>query len=881
MLEFVKKLTLFSLIFIIGLMGFQSFAAQSGKIAGKVVNAVNGAPLSGANVTVAGTRLGASTDLEGEFYIINVPTGVYDVSASVVGCCTQTITGVVVTTGSTVRLEFKLEEAVIEMEEVIVTFQKPPVDIKETSMRSVVRAEDFEELPVQTVDQMLEVQAGFVSDANGDLHLRGGRSGEIVYYIDGQRIENPVVGGTPPSVNREAVEEMSVLSGTFNAEYGDAMSGVVQMITKEGSSEKLNIDFEYTSPMLNESPYRKADWVEDGSDAIRDSSTGESLYHSTNVSDEPDNVLPFEGRTHLSLNGPVPYLKNTTFFLSSVVNNENTHLPFGFDQERTLQGKIAFSPNRADKFTISGAASKNIFQNYNHRWKYVPEHYHKHFVDDNRMEVGWTHQFSESAFFNLRGGVHEQGHLLALYEDWNDYLVSGYEPKDVKLNVSIFYDEGDWSDDWEDTNTLTYSAGGDFTYQYSKHHQFKFGAEGRSFDIESTSIREMEILPDGSQGGVIDYYSENPFEFSTYIQDKIELDYLVVNAGVRWDYVDPNSEGWADPENPDSALVSSPSSQQISPRLGLAHPISDDVSLYFAYGHFFQFPHYYNLFAHTSDLNPDTLANRSFDFIGNRSLKPQKTVAYEVGLKGNVSRDVGFTVTAYYKDITDLVGTKQVRVGAKYNYAIFRNIDYASVIGFEIGLKGALSQSLSFDANYAYSVAKGNSSEPTQGFWDVYTGQPEIRQEYYLDFDRTHVFNAMAIWRTRHFSGKPGYSLINWLKSDINLGIIMQLASGLPYTPYTGIGEALAEPNSERMDMTASVDIRFSKILYYNEPIKISMLVYVDNFFDFTNGLIPNTQTGEPWEAPLVSNEFEFDANHDPSMVDIPRVIKAGLKVEL
>ena len=200
-------------------------------------------------------------------------------------------------------------------------------------------------------------------------------------------------------------------------------------------------------------------------------------------------------------------------------------------------------------------------------------------------------------------------------------------------------------------------------------------------------IRDLVIGPNNQPDGIIDRYTESPLEVAAYIQDKIELPYLVVNAGLRWDFADPRSKGWSNPETPDSLLTKTAVRQQLSPRLGLAHPINSRISLYFAYGHFFQYPNYSDLFMNSADLTPDTLARRSFDAVGNRSLRPQRTVAYEVGLKGNLTDLLGFTVTAYYKDITDLVGTKQVRIGTMYNFALFRNIDYASVMGLELGLR--------------------------------------------------------------------------------------------------------------------------------------------------------------------------------------------------
>jgi outer membrane receptor protein involved in Fe transport len=848
-------------------------AAPVGKIAGRVTDEKTGEPLAFANVVIEGTTQGAASDLNGEFFILNVPSGIHNVIASQVGYTSEKITGVEVISEQTTRLDFKLDPSPIEMEEVTVSWEKPPVSLETTSALSVVRRQTIEELPMQTVDQILEIQAGASTDAAGQLHLRGGRAGEIGYFVDGQRLEDPVTGESFLFVNREAVEEISVLSGTFNAEYGDAMSGIVQVVTREGG-DKVHASFEYLSDMVNSSPYRHQDWVRSGSDAVRTDS-GQSLYAVTNVLDQPTNMLPIRGRTQLTLSGPIDPLENTTFFASSVVRNENSHLPFGFEQERSLQGKVAWGLGGGDKVTLSGGYGWENYQLYNHAWKYQPDHYHKHFVRDRHLELQWTHPLNRQSFISAHAGYRRLNHDIKIFEDWQDYLDAGYQKADFTF-AQYFYDANDWSSTYQESKTQSYSLGLTANYQYGNHHLLKGGIEGRQLDIEMLDLRELEIGPDGQPAGIMDTYSENPIEFAAYLQDKIELPYMVVNAGLRWDYYDPRTEGWSDPENPDSGLAAAPARQQFSPRLGLAHPISANMSLYFAYGHFFQYPRYSNLFLNSADLNPDTLSERSFDAVGNRNLRPQRTVAYEVGLKGNLNPTLGFTVTAYYKDITDLVGTKVVRVGTKYNYALFRNIDYASVVGVELGLRKILSEGWSFEGNYTYSVAKGNSSEPLQGFWNAYYQQPEARQEYYLDFDRRHVLNAMVIWQSAPFSSK---GVEKALTTGINLGIVASWSSGLPYTPYTGAGEQLALTNSARMDPTATVDFRISKDLAAS-PIKVTLLAYVDNLFDLTNDLVVNSLTGEPWEEPLESNEIAFDQIHDPSRVDVPRMIRVGLSAQ-
>ena len=291
----------------------------------------------------------------------------------------------------------------------------------------------------------MDLQAGTATDASGALHLRGGRAGEVAYYVDGQRVEDPITGASAMYVPREAVEEISLLSGTFNAEYGDAMSGIVQVITKEGGKE-FHGSAEYLSPMVNYSPYRHTDWARSGSDAVRDSS-GNSLYSPNSVVDQASNFQRLMGRWNLSLNGPIRPLPNTTFFVTSVVQNENGYLPFGYDQNRGVQGKLAWSGNGGDKLTLSGGYNWQDFQNYNHAWKYVPNHYHKHFIRDQRLDLRWTHPLNRNAFFNVYAGYHRLGHDIKIFENWQDYLNAGYQKADFTF-AQYFYDQGDWSSTW-------------------------------------------------------------------------------------------------------------------------------------------------------------------------------------------------------------------------------------------------------------------------------------------------------------------------------------------------------------------------------------------------------------------------------------------------
>ncbi|MFT5143007.1 MAG: hypothetical protein ACI84D_001628, partial [Thalassolituus oleivorans] len=207
----------------------------SGKIAGTVVDQASGEPLPGATVVIEGTTLGAAADVDGDYVIINVPPGVHTVRASMIGFATVLQQDVRVSIDRTTRVDFSLGEEIIQGEEVIVTAVRPLVEVDRTTSISYIGAESIANLPVQEVKDLLELQSGVAYDAQGRLHLRGGRSGEVAYLVDGIPVTNQYSGGSKIEIENSWIQELQVISGVFNAEYGQAQSGVINIVTKSGS----------------------------------------------------------------------------------------------------------------------------------------------------------------------------------------------------------------------------------------------------------------------------------------------------------------------------------------------------------------------------------------------------------------------------------------------------------------------------------------------------------------------------------------------------------------------------------------------------------------------------------------------------------------------
>jgi outer membrane receptor protein involved in Fe transport len=214
------------------------WAGTTGKIAGTVIDAQTRSPLAGVNVMLEGTSQGAASDLDGHFSVINVSAGVYTLLARIIGYRELRMENVRVSIDLTTQADMKLEPTVLEISQAVTVVAERPMVVKDlTASTAVVGAADMAALPISEVSDAIKLQAGLVKDAGGGIHVRGGRSGEISYWIDGVPVTDMYDGGTVVDVNKDMVQELQVVSGAFNAEYGQAMSGIVNITTKEGSNK--------------------------------------------------------------------------------------------------------------------------------------------------------------------------------------------------------------------------------------------------------------------------------------------------------------------------------------------------------------------------------------------------------------------------------------------------------------------------------------------------------------------------------------------------------------------------------------------------------------------------------------------------------------------
>ena len=208
---------------------------EKGTITGRLSDGETGESLPGANVMVKGTYYGAASDGDGFYRITDVSAGSYDMEVSMIGYKVILRTGVKVNAGRTTTVDFQLEQTVLALgEEVVVLGKKPLFDVDETASITKLSSEDLEDRIVNSVEDILAEQVG-VTKVNNEIHIRGGRVDETLYVIDGLSIKDPLSGYSGNLfVNPESIEDLEIITGGYNAEYGQAMSGVINIRLKEG-----------------------------------------------------------------------------------------------------------------------------------------------------------------------------------------------------------------------------------------------------------------------------------------------------------------------------------------------------------------------------------------------------------------------------------------------------------------------------------------------------------------------------------------------------------------------------------------------------------------------------------------------------------------------
>jgi outer membrane receptor protein involved in Fe transport len=842
------------------------FGAEYGKIAGKVRDAETGEPLVGADVIVEGTELGAATDEKGEFVILYVPAGTYSVTASYLGYDPFTYTQVIVNADQTTTLNFRLKPTVIEVEKVTVVAERPPIVISQTQSGHSVTGQDISKLPVTTINQVVTLQAG-VSTSNLGTHVRGGRAEEITYYVDGIMTKVPHTGLPSTQVSASAVEEVTVVTGGFDAEYGDALSGIINVVTKEGGP-KPSGSFRYlTDEVFFMDPLK---------DRLN---FGYNLYD-------------------LSFGGPLPGVSRLRYFLSGELNLTDAYrdalykVPSPRNTYRA-QGRFSYlMPNNKGKITLTGFNSRDQYVTWSSgNLKYFqrrPMSRTKNYI----LSTTLNYMPSAKTLFTLKTGMThydrvygtrdyewEAEHDHKWYDDYRmkaehliDYLLKDKYPngepaypKDVIVDSvmqyhteytnrdvyalrnnpygieGMYYTYGDYRV-WRYWRNDDIQARFDLSQGIGKVHEFKTG-----FDYVGYNLKYYDNNLPWVTNPFWDYYERTPYKFAAYIQDKMDFEGLIARLGLRFDFFDPKSFTYKEPNNPkNDTILWADKSYKFSPRIGFSLPVTERMKFRFNYGHYFQLPGLDDMFGTTDTAVIRLALSRGNTIVGNIFMKPQKTVQYEVGIENQFTQEVVMGFTAYFKDVYDLSQIRQV-IALPMPYFQFFNVDYGNIKGFELSLKKTMSNMWAFGLNYTLQFAKGTASYAGEFYYDFYYGgidpitglplQPPVI-DYWLDFDERNIVNAdLDLLFPQDFAFIP--------LQNLSSSFVFSYHSGHPYTPEDLRGNKLGDENSARMPGYWNVDMNASRPIKIG-PVNLVLNALITNLFNTKQVIEVYPTTGDP-----------------------------------
>jgi len=933
---------LLSLLFLVTVV----FAGNTGKITGKITDVKTGDPLVGANIILVGTLMGAASDLDGNFFILNIPPGTYDLESRMIGYANTISKGIRVKVDLTTPINIAMKSSVVEGETVEIIAEKPAVQMDQTSSQQTYSAEELINLPVESVENAVALAAGAVEE-NGVLHFRGGRQSETVYLFDGISLNDPLTGNPNDSnVPMLGVGELSVITGGFTAEYGNAQSGVINLSSAEGNNSfHSNVRFT-TSAVVN--------------DTFNDS--------------DPEKQDKFE----FSFSGPI--VKDLmTFSFSGEYDDDSGRLANQWADLENYSGKITLNPMRNLKVSVSGLYSKKNFQDgYSHLysrnvdedllWSYSPDNdasdpafhswYNNGQVDTedtnlngildidlgedlNNDEVlqsedidfnnaltyytmfdrqPWyqtksdllngslTYTFSSKSYFtfqfasyntkqtmNVIENLNEDQNFNGILDDGEDLngngFIDAYNPNVTIHGINDSHDMfTDWNNnDYVDQSEGTFDNNGDGVidkadwfhwkdipsegqkvqdfYAVSPCHQYTYNRDAWHYDKKVTNTLKAEYVsqidlhnkinigvdmkyykltnhdaPD--RYGYAENYTVEPTDWAFFVMDKMEYKGIVVNAGLRAEYFDPNETLPADETDPtwestdfddwDGDGISQPynadftdnyihelgdvknpvtanSKFVFAPRLGISHPITDHSKLYFNYGRYYQRPQLNYLFR-----NRGFNLGGGFPIIGNPDLNPELTVSYEVGVQNEVSRGMIVELKGFYKDIYGLTDTRPVYWTVNDWYTTYENRDYGNVRGAEFIFAVRPPGMFYGQVNYTYTIAKGKSSSVGQGYLTNWAGGIVPTFESYLDWDQTHTFNADVNFSYRGFLAT----------------MVLSGGSGTRYTE-PGQGRLIVE-NTLRLPGHIESDVKLN-YMFRLGTINANLFMTVTNLFDRKN----------------------------------------------
>lgn len=939
-----KNILLIALLSV--LLSSLSFAA-SGKIRGRVVDDKTKEPLIGANIVLLGTNYGAVTDIDGNYIILNVPPSTYSVKASFISYQNVTVNNVKVNEDLTSEVNFNMMSSEVQLGEVIITQDRPLVNKNATNAVRIGTQEDIQKLPVRGVTAAVVLSPGIVQQ-NGNLYIRGGRADEVGYFLEGASTRSVTNGTNLTTVIPEALEEFQVQAGGYNAEFGGANAGIIRQTLRSGSSDyKVSLQLEtdnftpqntkrlgtysygYSNyvltlggPIINNVKFFMAGENEFQRDNQKRFWEGFTMYNLPNSQQDgfdPDDdtveVLDIKQgnisgvQNRFTFNGTVSFDYNPYMFrlggAFTYQRNQGTADPIG---NVFNYGRLAV--NRTSNLLLNGKFTHILGDDV------TSYEINVNYGDNRTLNTDPDHGEN---FFNYSDSI-------ANYKYGYQYRSYTQDPLSYELYGFTFSKYGELQAGFNKGRQIRLGGAFDITSQVDKIHQIKIGASVESYNVSFYSTGAANLLfwmrtnPDilrtpGSQRDVnyakasgvnnygYDWYGnkiddtgnidgpKTPTFVGAYIQDKIEYSDLVVNAGIRFDYIDNDDIEFVDdpttpnvvegPKNPsvdithdqsypiykETGIANAKPYLGVSPRLGFSFPVSDKTVFHLQYGKFLQSPQLNIVYRGRAG---QAVIFGGQNFIPNPvgyNIQPTRTTQYEVGFTQQFSENAAFDITGFYKDIQGQIQIARVVVDAistASSYNAYVNGDFVTTKGVEVSLRLRRVNRIRAQIGYTFSDAQGTGSTIGGAVSSLENGTQYPSVISPLDFNQTHRGTVNIDYSWNKGDGGP-------ILEGVGINLLFTFNSGHPFTKSTGsIGQqdastgALVENdarnskpiesiNESTTPWQSNLDLRLTKAVNLF-GLNTEFYIYVQNLMNTRNVLNVYRRTGNSFDDGYLGN---------------------------
>ncbi len=924
----------------------------SGKIRGKILDKDTREPLVGANVAVAGSTYGAAADVNGDYVILNIPAGVYALKATFVGYAPTTISNVRVNNDLTTSMDFSLSTEAVALQAVEIVAERPLVNKSATNAVRITTADDIAALPVRGINNILALSPGVVFQ-DGAVFIRGGRLDETGYYLEGVNIRNPLTGARAVTLVQDAIEEIQVQAGGYNAEFGGANAGIIQQQLRSGTSSWKasvqyitdNVGLKGRSKAFDGTKALGANWF--GYNDFTASLSGPvlserfkffGLFNYQYLRDQ--NPQPYPGINIGKVVGQTGDTLDLVYPAGSLLKNPR--------QDFTYTGTLTmdFSPITARLAgTFTSTTQHNLYNSHRNAGA-IANLLNSARTEENRQTNGAgslriTHLLNPTTFYEVTLGYFRQTQKQLdpyLEDDFLHYgdsvananvgwvwersandVASGQTGRYLRPTRKVLYDfgfnaPGDILAAYVKFRRENISLNGAFFTQVGKEHSIKIGGDFQRYTIRNFSFSNEGVfpiagllasnaaLPDSDPNklapeqilinrGVNNYGYDvwgnetnvagitgpkHPVFASAYVQDKIEYNDLVVNVGLRWDYINIDNYVFLDATKPDlainpysgaidpSGLAKAGAFQAVSPRIGLSFPVTDQTVFHTQFGQFVQQSRladvYSGMYSTASNVRGGFYIHTPVGY----DVRPTRTTQYEIGFTQQVGDFASFDITGYYKDIKDQVVYEQWNTdptSALGAYFALANGDFATTKGVEVTFNMRRKKRLQVNTSLSFQDAQGTGSFPNSARGIVgapLDGVTQFKPLYVspLEYNNAIRGNVNIDYRFGADDGGP-------ILERLGASALLTFNSGHPYTRGIGgadlEGEARSRTPVEPLNASTTpwifqVDLRIDKTVRLFDAVNANFFVYVINLFDTKNIQNVFLRTGSTDDDGVLSN---------------------------